>query len=728
MIVLGHFLVEPGRFHTNDFTLSNLASLNDIGAKWESATDKQEEAASRVEEWAPYLPSLDVWLDVGSTEIHYVRHLLPTLDWAGGLIGVRLRLEPKSVKALHDEFITTTLTAQQTRDASEKDGKISTVKLWPRSMADFLSRRLTRHFVVKAYPLDPAKLILSSNAGTASPQLLSPQSEPLEGNPFKGLVRIDEINAQRGFADASYRREPSDDAGESRGFRSGQKLTAQLKAYYASHLDPTEFPEPSDLDALEAIENAQALFDERLRVGFSDAFKEVESLGYPGVTDPKLTIATKLRPVDGLNHSAAVQYEILSHVQDLASNTLRLPEDYNGLGYQNLISMVFKLMGFRDGWMQVGKAGKTALADESKYFPAPLHVVLVEEPEAHLHAQVQQVFIRKAYDILRAHDDLGEDIKLRTQLLVSTHSSHVAHECDFASVRYFRRLPAEKQGDVPIATVVNLGEVFGAGDETRRFVTRYLRAVHSDLFFADAAILVEGPAERILLPHFIRSRFPNLNQRYITILEIGGSHAHTLRPLLEHLGLLTLIVTDIDCASTDNETALPARGKGQITRNATLKTWVPNKVALDDLLNLPAQQKVMYYDKLFSVRAAYQSPINVQLSATAEQSEALPNTFEDALVFQNLSAFAQLKGNAEVRKFRDAIGECKTVTELGLRMFDILKTASKARFALDVLLMQEPDQLTIPNYIAEGLAWLDDRLQLQDAEVLPMEPTPALAQ
>ena len=35
---------------------------------------------------------------------------------------------------------------------------------------------------------------------------------------------------------------------------------------------------------------------------------------------------------------------------------LKLPEKYNGLGYQNLISMVFDLMGFRDDWMREGKA------------------------------------------------------------------------------------------------------------------------------------------------------------------------------------------------------------------------------------------------------------------------------------------------------------------------------------------------------------------------------------
>ena len=151
----------------------------------------------------------------------------------------------------------------------------------------------------------------------------------------------------------------------------------------------------------------------------------------------------------GLNHSAAVNFEV-DVVSDAGAVTplLLLPEGSNGLGYQNLISMIFRLMSFRDAWMRVGKASKGAEATSIE----PLHLVLVEEPEAHLHAQVQQVFIKKAYEVLRRRPELGESDTLRTQLIVSTHSSHVAHETPFASLRYFRRLPAGMAAKVPVST------------------------------------------------------------------------------------------------------------------------------------------------------------------------------------------------------------------------------------------------------------------------------------
>lgn len=89
-------------------------------------------------------------------------------------------------------------------------------------------------------------------------------------------------------------------------------------------------------------------------------------------------------------------------------------------------------------------------------------------------------------------------------------------------------MPAGMVAKVPVSKVVNLSQVFGESTETERFVTRYLRAQHADLFFADAAILVEGPAERMLIPNFIRAHYKVLHQSYVTLLEIGGSHAHPI--------------------------------------------------------------------------------------------------------------------------------------------------------------------------------------------------------
>ena len=693
--------------------MSQWPKINKIGETWQNP---ESPATTTQEQWIGLAPALDIWFTVSATESHHVAKLIPTLDWEAGLLGVRLRYEPKDIDALRDDFLLNVKrVAELKRMAADptNESPLAIAKLWPENLLEFLDRRLQKHFTIRAYLLDPAKL-LPANDGQASPQALGPGQSPADLDDVRSLMRVDEIDAQRGFG------QQSGDGGEG-GPHGRSLLSNQLRNYFNRHLDPTEMPDVKDLAALKAIEDAQTAFDERLDQSFKSAINEVQALGYPGVTDPKITLSTRLHPVDGLNHQAAVQYRV--DTRDNDGTLLHLPEDFNGLGYQNLISMIFRLMSFRDGWMRVGKAGGQ---NPTKARP-PLHLVLVEEPEAHLHAQVQQVFAKKAYKILRDNASLKDSDVFATQLVISTHSIHVAHELDFSCLRYFRRLPAGKAAIVPVSSVINLEKVFGVEDETQRFVTRYLRAQHCDLFFADAAILVEGSAERMLVPHFIRRDFEFLNQCYITMLEIGGSHAHRLKPLIDHLGLLTVIVTDIDLQEPSKGAAITRRAAtkrraNQTTNNDTLKTWVPRISDVDQLLDASSQAKICDDDgHLFAVRAAYQIPIMVALSPQDSPEEALPSTFEDALVLENHSLFAKMNGSGLMRKFREALAESVSIQDLGSVLFAALRDGNKAEFVLDVISSPEFEHITTPAYIADALRWLEIRLRKKQKEILPNE-------
>lgn len=733
MVALRRFLVDRAEFSINDFTLTHWAEIDAIATAWEVVAEGEPIDAL---DWSEQLPFLDVWLNVPTKELHYVQRLLPTLDWDGACIGVRLRLEPKEGAALQQEYLTARKAAVAVLSSSAGGvvppaaiapalpgagpAKVAApFALWPRSMMDFLSRRLRSTFEVRAYLLDPTALQEPLH-GIARPQPLPDLSEAIEGNPFHGLIQIDEISAQRGFGHSGSASTRGDDAQDDSTERTGKKLSTQLRSYFTQHLDPFDMPEPKDLQALKALHEAQAAFGDRLSDCFAEALEELETIGYPGVTDPKLTITTNIKPVDSLNHGSAVQYEVPTH---LAPNSKghRLPEDSNGLGYQNLVSMVFALMSFRDRWMKVGKAGKAATNSAEAVSIPPLHLVLIEEPEAHLHAQVQQVFIKQAYDILRKHDKLKDSKDLRTQLVVSTHSSHLAHEADFASLRYFRRLAAPSvAGAVPTSSVVNLSRIFGGTGATERFVRRYLKATHCDLFFADGAILVEGPAERILIPHLVRERdaYAYLRRCYVTWLEIGGSHAHTLRALLEHLGLCTLIITDIDAKDgATSASVVPKRGAGQKSRNETLKTWNPKEESLDLLLDKTAADKIMVDASGYAMRVAYQQPIQMDFKAQFA-AEALANTFEDALVYENNGLFEKLAGSGLIAKFRNALVNCSDLADLAKEMSDALSTGNKAQFALDVLYSEEIKDLVVPTYINEGLVWLSEQLKRKEDDVV----------
>lgn len=709
MLALRYFLVERerGLLSLNDFTLSHWPVIDQMGLAWENA--KKEDKPLPEPGWDPILPFLDVWLHAEKKEAHFVQNLIPTLDWDGGRLGVRLRLEPKNVLQLQKDYLAARDEACRIEAADKREGGDegpngqTAVVLWPSSLTDFMQRRFGTLFAVESYILDPAKLIEPDHS-EAKPQALPDDPVPIGSEPFKGLIRIDEIGAQRGFGQVDGLRDFDDDGALS-GSTATRRMSDQLRRYWSRHLDPFENPDPQDIEALRAIEKAQQAFDARLKDGFSPAIQEVESMGYPGVTDPRLKISTRLKPVDGLNHDAAVQYVITANDGE-NSIELNLPEDSNGLGYQNLISMIFRLMSFRDAWMRVGKA---AVATESLI--PPLHLVLIEEPEAHLHTQVQQVFIRQAYKVLRKHEALDNSMELKTQLIVSTHSSHIAHECEFDYLRYFRRLPTATPS-VPLSCVVNLGAVFGTDVETKRFVTRYIKVTHCDLFFADAAVLVEGPAERILVPFFVKNRpeLVTLHECYITWLEIGGSHAHRLRPLVEHLGLTTLIITDLDACNVEGKKAVPQRSVGLSTRNQTLKTWCPNTSEFDTLIDLNADAKSKWYeDQRFSVRVAYQCPVKIEFMDC--KAEALCNTLEDALVMENQALFASQTGTGLWAKFKTAIEESGDLGALSEAILKALEHGGKAEFALNLLELKNPQELQPPFYIRDGLSWLIKQLK-----------------
>ncbi|MEP3388195.1 MAG: ATP-dependent endonuclease [Reichenbachiella sp.] len=654
--------LEKKNFNTQDFTLSNWKKLNKIGESWCSDTELAEEGKS-IKKLEPFLPSLDLWIEVEDSELHYVSHIIPTLDWSGGLLGVRLRFEPKDNEELIQEFAQAHKNSNQLLQKKGKD-----FKLWPKDFWDFCERKIDSLFAFKTYLLDPNK--------SDEFQELSDTNLAIDGDVLKGLIKVKVINAQRGFTDANTENTESS---------SNRNLSAQLREYYDKHLNPSVEPTESDLEALESINTAQEAFDKNLKESFTTSLAELEGLNYPGFGNPQIQLSTKVSTADGLQHNSAVKYHL--------DEGLTLPEKYNGLGYQNLISIIFKLIRFRDEWMHVGKS-----IEKENEVIEPLHLVLIEEPEAHLHAQVQQVFIKKAYDVLRNHTDLKDKTDFSTQLVISTHSSYIAHQ-KFESLRYFKR----NNGSVfPTTEVISLHAVFGDKEkETEKFVIRYLNTTHNDLFFADAVVLVEGPAERILLPHFIKNFNSVLDSCYLTILEIGGSHAHRLKPLIEKLEVICLVVTDID-STNEGTKCQPELNKDYKTNNDTLKTWHPQKESLDELLNL--EEDYMVKADL-PIRVAYQRKIEIN------GESIYPYTFEDAMVLENLETFKAITSSTGLLKKMVEASKLD-VKDAAKKAFDEIdsKGAKKAEFALDILYFEDPSKIKPPIYIKNGLQWVADQL------------------
>ncbi|TXH68442.1 MAG: ATP-dependent endonuclease [Thiothrix sp.] len=699
MIALRKFLITPKNIDIRDISIQYWSDIEEVGKAWESGG----EACINLES---LMPSLDIWLDVPIEQIHYVIHILPNIDWAGGYIGVRLQFAIKDIEKLRVDYLSQRSNAKQIEDHAPHHQKPS---IAPRTLIEFLDSKLFKYVTLKAYALDSSQLRAPDSKGRAQIQVLSEDTLEIKTEPFKGLIDIREIPAMRDFSAGA----PSGLDSDAKSERLTGTLSEHVRSYFNEHIEQLGTMESDDIVAFSAMQQAEDAFDKRLKAGFSPVFQELDIFGIPG-SNPNIVINAKFKSLDGLRHDSVVQYRIAEDEK----YQRYLPESCAGLGYQNLIAMTFLLIRFRQDWIEP----KESVNLEGYTPPAPLQLVMIEEPEAHLHVQVQQVFIKQAYRVLRNHPDLQDKTEFTTQLLVSTHSGHVSHEVDFANIRYFRRLPAESLCLPPTSSVVNLANIFGQDKETERFVKRYIKATDCDLFFADGAIFVEGQAERILVPHFIRHHFPKLWRCYISLIDLGGANAPRLRPLIKALGLTSLVITDLDAAKLTevptkkggttlrNVKAKPEVGSNQVTTNSTLKEWHPNLINIDDLVALKDEDHSIFIDNEYTLYVAYQKAV-VDPTSTAQLKKLIPRTFEDAMVYENFDVLKEISGSSTTNKIKELVASKMLIEDLESELFEIIAKAEKAAFAIDCLMnIEDGSSLKPPPYIQAGLKWLESQL------------------
>lgn len=383
--------------------------------------------------------------------------------------------------------------------------------------------------------------------------------------------------------------------------------------------------------------------------------------GYPGLNDHKLLTETTLDVAKLLTNHTKVRYT--------GSNGIHLPEAYNGLGTRNIILILLQLREFF----------KVYLAMEPR--PA-VHLVFIEEPEVHLHPQMQEVFIRKIADIASAfNEETGESWPV--QFVVSTHSSHVANEAHFETIRYFLA-SADNNGTISTKIKDLRKGLAGKPEPDRTFLHQYMTLTRCDLFFADKAVLIEGTTERLLLPRMIRlldkdlAKGKQLGSQYLSIVEVGGAYAHIFFDLVNFLELRTLVITDLDSVKANDAGKLVACqvSQGQKTSNACLKSWYDNNDITPTQL-LAADETARTKGQL---RLAYQCP----------EAETGPcgRSFEDAFMLANPELFP-LPGPGEQRE---------------TKAWEEAKEVKKSTFALEHALTD--GDWNIPRYIRSGLAWL----------------------
>lgn len=168
-----------------------------------------------------------------------------------------------------------------------------------------------------------------------------------------------------------------------------------------------------------------------------------------------------------------------------------LEMDQNGLGFNNLLYMAVLLAMIADG----------SLDDDPH-----LRVMLIEEPEAHLHPQLQDLLMRFI------EDEAGGG----TQVIVTSHSPNFA-----SSAKVERLTVLSRPGGHP-TPVARLPGSFGLQGKQLNYLHRFLDVTKASLFFARGVVLVEGIAEQLLIPELARRLEMPLAPAGVSVINING--------------------------------------------------------------------------------------------------------------------------------------------------------------------------------------------------------------
>lgn len=302
-----------------------------------------------------------------------------------------------------------------------------------------------------------------------------------------------------------------------------------------------------EAEAIENFKDSLVQADSDLSEVYDDLFRaildDISRFGGVKPDETTLKIVSSLQSAKLLKDNTIVKYTAGDDLHDL-------PESHNGLGYLNLISMIFDLAAL------MNEFSGTELKP-----PADINLLFIEEPEAHTHPQLQYIFIKNIKNLLaRYSTGVAANHKFKLQTILSTHSSHIVSESDFEDIKFFRR----SKDNVDALNLGDLAEIYKSDTQAFKFLKQYLTIHRSELFFADKAIFIEGDTEQVILPAMItkvdqeieRSELNEdspisipLNSQNVSIVEVGN-YFQTFEKFVRFIGLKSLVITDIDGVKT----------------------------------------------------------------------------------------------------------------------------------------------------------------------------------
>lgn len=286
--------------------------------------------------------------------------------------------------------------------------------------------------------------------------------------------------------------------------------------------------------------------------------EQVRSLNHalskiPQIEKIGLDVNNKLNNIVGLVYSPEVTIE--SHIRDeldsiVRNLSIKPTDEYDieqlGLGHLNILYIALKLVEF-----------------EAAREHQVLNIMIVEEPEAHIHTHIQKT--------------LFENLNIKenyTQVIMTTHSTHLSEVSKISQMNVLKRNGKQTIVMNPTNELENYAKdaLFCKDVAIEKCIERYLDAKRSVLLFSKSVILVEGDGEEILIPALVKNCFGvSLDELGIGLINIGCVRFEYIAGIFsdERLQRFCAIITDLDATINGAEKCLPnadARGHNRKTR------------------------------------------------------------------------------------------------------------------------------------------------------------------
>jgi putative ATP-dependent endonuclease of OLD family len=300
--------------------------------------------------------------------------------------------------------------------------------------------------------------------------------------------------------------------------------------------------------------------------------------------------------------------------------------EQNGLGFNNLIFMA------------------VVLSELTKNPDSCYRSLIVEEPEAHLHPQLQAVLLQYLQSIKSVEGEKP------VQLFVTSHSPN------FASIAELDSLVCLVHTDSGVETFLPRNVIFEKGK--REKLERYLDVTRAELFFARRVIFVEGAAELMMVDALAARMGYDLRQHGVSLISVEGLNFDSFLPLFgdKALKIPVAVLTDADPVAIKSD---PASAAASLSAMSDVTPKSPSAQAAASPAAGPASSEADENED-DDAEPIYPAPgDNIIVSANTAKMKVLEDdhvrvfhglkTFEYDLALESDNRAAMLKALTELR-------------------------------------------------------------------------------